>query len=288
MKGKTNVFVLLSIFMVLVFNYVLTRNPVTSFIDEKDLYLGIALATGAVAFGILTKAIVKFALKSSISYKPKTLWVISISFFTAGLFIAFNFFIDRYLPIYYIDSFYMDLVFQVIISFIMAALIYELFNYVSEYSVRRVLKVTIKGSELIDKGYADEALKLYEKILGKISKSEKPLLYALIRQNRAKSYYALSKRQDRKLYLEKAMNELEDILDIKELGEHLASIKASLADLYYDYYMEDDSIAYLNKALELYEWSMKCFSRDQNIEDYMDVLNKVNKAKEKLMLATIS
>jgi tetratricopeptide (TPR) repeat protein len=170
----------------------------------------------------------------------------------------------------------------------MAALIYELFNYVSEYSVRRVLKVTIKGSELIDKGYADEALKLYEKILGKISKSEKPLLYAQIRQNRAKSYYALSKRQDRKLYLEKAMNELEDILDIKELGEHLASIKASLADLYYDYYMEDDSIAYLNKALELYEWSMKCFSRDQNIEDYMDVLNKVNKAKEKLMLATIS
>jgi hypothetical protein len=126
------------------------------------------------------------------------------------------------------------------------------------------------------------ALGIYTRLSKNTTVAKIPVVYAKIKLGMSKCYYELSKKSSKRLFLQKAIKELEDISKIKGLGKHMGIVKTNLGDLYCEYYEIDSKTNYLSTSLSLYENAMNYFNKDENIEIYTEVLNKANKVKTML------
>lgn len=290
---RKNIFVLFSILIVLAINYALiVKKPVTEFINVKDYLLGIDIISVTIILSIIEKVVIKvikkLTHKSSLSYEPKALWIISLSLILSGLSIICLYLIEKYVPVYKLNYFYVNLVFQLFITLIVLAFIYELYNLSSSFSLRISLLFIKLADKLFDMNKVELALGIYERLSKKTAVIKNPLVYAKIKIGISKCYYELSKKSSKKSCLQKAIKQLEDIAKIRELGKRLGIVKTNLGDLYYEYYDVDSKTNHLTTALSLYESAMDYFSREENVVIYTEVLNKVNNVKTRLSAQNFS
>ncbi len=287
MRRKKNFFVLFSILVVLAINYALmTKKSVTELINVKDYLLGIDIISITIILSIvekiLEKIIKKFTNKLSFSYKPKAFWIISLSFVLSGLSIICIYLIEIYAPFYKLNYFYVNLVFQLFISLIVFAFIYEIYNFSSSFSLKISLWFIELADKLLDMNKVELSLGIFNRLRKNTAVIKNPVVYAKTKLGISKCYYELSKKSSKRAYLQKAIKELEDISKIKELGKHLGVVKTNLGDLYYEFYEIDCKSNYLTTSLSLYENAINHFSKEENTASYMEILNKVNNVKSKL------
>ena len=286
MRKRKSVFVLLIILLLVGINYVLVTNPVTEIINAKDYLLGIDIISvtiiTTIAVKILEKILSKFVFKSNFPYKQKAFWLISLSFILSGLLIICIYLFEEYVPVYKLNYFYINLVFQFFISIIIAAIIYEIYNFCSSFSLKILLLFIEIANILFEMNKFELALRIYGGLSKSTTLSNIPVVYAKIKLGMSKCYYELSKKSSKRSCLQKAISELEDLTKIRSLGKHLGIIKTNLGDLYCEYYEIDNKTNHLSTSLSLYENAMSYINRDENFEIYMEVLNKANKIKSRL------
>lgn len=287
MRIMKTVFVLLTILLLVVINYVLlTNTPVTEFINVKDYLIGIDILSVTIIATIVEKIIEKilsrFIRKSNFSYKPTALWIISLSFILFGLLIISIYLIEEYVPVYKLNYFYINLVFQLLISIIVSAIIYEIYNFCSSFSLKISLLFIKLATKLFDMKKVELALVVYTRLSKSKTLSTIPVVYAKIKIGMSRCYYELSKKSSKRSCLQKAIKELEDLSKTRELGKHLGIIKTNLGDLYCEYYEIDNKINHLSTSLSLYENAMNYINKDENMQIYMEVVDKANKVKTRL------
>lgn len=288
MKIKTGTLVLFFIFLIISLNYFFTVNPVTSFIDGNSLILGIAFLAAAVLFSIAMIILKKVLFKPNLSYQPVMLWVINVLMLIGGAFLVLYHFMETNIGPENegMDGIkrFSDIFLQCIISFILAAIIYEVYHFIKEYPLRKVFKRIDRADTLVKSGQYKEALLLFEDVLDYVHKNERPKVYAWIKQLRALCHLELSRLEEKRLNLLKATRDFEDILDIKEVREYLGQIKFKLGNIYYEIAEIDYRIEYLNRALGMYEEAMREFSKNEDIESYMVALSNADKVKNEIIL----
>jgi tetratricopeptide (TPR) repeat protein len=287
MRRKKSVLVLLIILLVVGINYVLmTNRPLTEIINVKDYLLGIDLISFAIIFTIVEKIIAKilsrFVFKSNFPYKPKAFWVISLSFILSGLLIICIYLFEEYVPVYKLNYFYINLVFQLFISLIASAIVYEIYNFCSSFSLKVSLLLIKLADKLFYMNKVELALGVYSRLSKNTTLYNIPVVYAKIKLGMSKCYYELSKKSSKRSFLQKAIKELEGISKIRSLGKHLGIIKTNLGDLYCEYYEIDEKTNHLITSLSLYENAIDYFNKDENFEIYMEISNKADKIKTRL------
>ncbi len=293
MRKRKNVLVLLIILLVVGINYVLmTNKPVTEIINVKDYLLGIDIISVTIIITIVVKIIEKilsrFIFKSNFPYKPKAFWIISLSFILSGLLIICIYIVEEYVPVYKLNYFYINLVFQLFISLIASAIVYEIYNLCSSFSLKFSLLFIKLANKLFDMNKVELALGVYSRLSKNTTLSTIPVVYAKIKLGMSKCYYELSKKSSKRSFLQKAIKELEDISKIRALGKHLGIIKTNLGDLYCEYYEIDNKANNLSTSLSLYENAMNYFNKDENFEIYMEILNKADRIKSRLSAQGLS
>lgn len=293
MRRRKSVLVLLIILLVVGINYVLmTSKPMTEIINAKDYFLGIDIISVTIIISIVVKIIEKilsrFVFKSNFPYKPKAFWIISLSSILSGLLIICIYLVEEYVPVYKLNYFYISLIFQLFISLIASAIVYEIYNFCSSFSLKILLLFIKLANKLFDMNKVELALAVYSRLSKNTTLSNIPVVYAKIKLGMSKCYYELSKKSSKRSFLQKAIKELEDISKIRSLGKHLGIIKTNLGDLYCEYYEIDNKTNHLSTSLSLYENAMNYFNKDENFEIYMEILNKANKIKSRLSALSFS
>lgn len=287
MRRRKSVLALLILLLVVGINYVLmTNKPLTEIINVKDYWLGIDIISitiiTTIALKIVEKILSKFVFKSNFPYKPKALWIISFCLILFGLSVLCIYVFEEYVPTYKLNYFYINLVFQLFISLIASAFVYEIYNFCSSFTVKISLLLIKLANYLFDMNKVELALAIYSRLSKNTTLHSIPVVYAKIKLGMSRCYYELSKKSSKRSYLQKAIKELEDISKLRALGKHLGIIKTNLGDLYCEYYEVDEKTNHLVTSLSLYENAINYFSKDENSEIYMEISNKTNKIKTRL------
>lgn len=287
MKRRKSVLTLLIILLVVGINYALmTNKPLTEIINVKDYWLGINIISITIAITIalkiVEKILSKFVFKSNFPYKPKALWIISFCLILFGLSVLCIYVFEEYVPTYKLNYFYINLVFQLFISIIASAFVYEIYNFCSSFTLQISLFLIKLADNLFDTNKVELALAIYSRLSKSITLYIIPVVYAKIKLGMAKCYYELSKKSLKKPYLQRAIKELEAISKTRSLGKRLGIIKTNLGDLYCEYYEVDEKTNHLVTSLSLYENAINYFNKDENPEIYMEISNKTNNIKTRL------
>lgn len=287
MRRRKTILVLLIILLVVGINYVLmTNRPLTEIINAKDYFLGIDIISITIIATIVEKIIEKilsrFVFKSKLPYKPQAFWIVSLSFILSGLLIICIYLFEEYVPVCKLNYFYINIVFQFFISLIASAIVYEIYNFCSSFSLKVSLLFIKLANKLFDMNQVELALGIYSRLSKNITLRNVPVVYAKIKLGMSKCYYELSKKSSKRSFLQKAIKELEDISKIRALGKHLGIIKTNLGDLYCEYYEIDKKTNHLSTSLSLYENAIDYFNKDENSEIYTEILNKSNEIKTRL------
>lgn len=280
MKRKPGLFLVATIIIVLSANYLLTKNPVGTFVDLKNLWLGIGLLAGSIIILLMNLFAQKTFLKSYINYKPREIRLVSILIFVVGLVIIFYSMICKhYIDKITIDEFYVNVIIQILISALLILLMRELYTYTYEYPVRKVLKVMEKAGQLIDNMEYKKALSEFESVEKKINCSSRPHIYGWIKQSKGLCYVKLSKYEDKKKNLLLAVQELEEILKLKELKRQHAQVKVDIGNIFFDIAEMDNDITYYENALDMYNDALTQYKLNKDFDGCMNALRYVEKTK---------
>jgi|GEM_PF-3134740 len=287
MRIRKNILVLLSTIIVLGINYLLfTNRPVTETINVKDYLIGIDIIIITVILTIVEKIaeiiLSKLFTKWNFSYKPKAFWLISLSFILFGLLIICIYLFEEYLPYYTLNNFIINIIFQFFILLITSALLYEIYNFISSFSIKFILLFIKLADKLFNMKQIQLALFIYNSLRKNILVIKNPAVYAKTKLGTSKCYYELSKTSSKRSNLQKAIKELEDITKIRELGKHLGIVKINLGDLHCEYYEIDSKTNHLTTSLSLYENAMKHFRKDEHAEIYRELTDKTSNVQSKL------
>ncbi|AEV68818.1 hypothetical protein [Acetivibrio clariflavus] len=280
MKRKPGLFLVATIIIVLSANYLLTKNPVGTLVELKNVWLGVGLLAASILIILMNFFAKKTFLKSYINYKPREIWLMSVLIFVVGLVIIFYAVIcQNYADRITIDEFYVNLIIQILISALLILLMRELYTYTYEYPIRKVLKVMEKAGHLIDNMEYKKALSEYESVEKKIDCFKRPHIYGWIKQSKGLCYVKLSNYEDKKNNLLLAVQELEEVLKLKELKRQHAQVKVDIGNIFFDIAEMDNDIKYYENALNMYNDALNQYKLNKDYDGCMNALRYVEKTK---------
>ncbi|WP_010247391.1 hypothetical protein [Acetivibrio cellulolyticus] len=289
MKRKPGIFLFAAVFIVLSANYLLAKNPIGNMVNLKNLWFGVGLLAVSALMGFANIFAKKTFFKSYIYYKPREVWVIAFLVFLEGLIVIAYYLIDVYFTNnIIINELYINIIIQLLVSVGLIAVLHEVYSYMYEYPVRRVLKVMDKAGQLIDNMRFNEALTEFDKVQRKLDCCERPHIYGWVKQAKGVCYIELSKHEDKKQNLLMAAKEFEEILKLKELQGQHGHVKVDIGNIFYDIAEMDNDIYYYESALGMFSDAIKHYKSDRDFDGYMNALSNAEKTKTVLILEKTS
>lgn len=285
MERKPGLFVAATILIVLSANILLALNPVGSLVDLENLWLGFGLIAGSVLIGVLNHFSKKTFLKSYMYYKPREIWLMSILIFVVGfVIILYSILCSNFADRVAIEELYINLTIQIFISALMVLVMREIYTYVYEYPVRKVLKVMEKASQLIDNMRYKEALSEFENVEKKLDYYDRPHIYGWVKQSKGLCYIELAKLENKKENLLLAVKEFEEILNLRELKRQHAQVKVDIGNIYFDIAEMDNDMKYYESALDLYNDALNQYKLNKDFDGCMNAMRYAERTKTVLVL----
>jgi tetratricopeptide (TPR) repeat protein len=284
-ERKPGLFVAATILIVLSANILLALNPVGSLVDLENLWLGFGLIAGSVLIGVLNHFSKKTFLKSYMYYKPREIWLMSILIFVVGfVIILYSILCSNFADRVAIEELYINLTIQIFISALMVLVMREIYTYVYEYPVRKVLKVMEKASQLIDNMRYKEALSEFENVEKKLDYYDRPHIYGWVKQSKGLCYIELAKLENKKENLLLAVKEFEEILNLRELKRQHAQVKVDIGNIYFDIAEMDNDMKYYESALDLYNDALNQYKLNKDFDGCMNAMRYAERTKTVLVL----
>lgn len=285
MKRKPGLLVIAAILIVLSANILLIKYPIGTLIDLKNLWFGIGLLAGSVLIESINFYAKRTFLKHYMYYKPREIWLMSVLIFIVGLVIvSYSYICSQYADKVTINELFINVIIQIFISALLILAMREIYTYIYEYPVRKVLKVMEKAGKLIDNMRYKEALIEFENVEKRLDYFDRPHIYSWIKQSKGLCYIELSKIEDKKENLFLAIKELEEILELKELKQQHAQVKVDIGNIYFDIAEIDNDMKYYEKALDLYNDALNQYKLNKDYDGCMNALRYVERTKTILVL----
>lgn len=289
MKGKRGVFLILIAIIVLSANFLLIKYPVGNLINLKNLWFGVGLFVASIIICLGNVFVKKTFLKSYICYKPRDIWFIGFLVFVEGLIIILYSITNTYFPnALIISEVHINLIIQLLISLGLVAAMFEVYRYMYEYPVRRVLRVMDKAGVLINNGKFKEALDEFEKVQKKYDYSKRPQIYGWIKHAIGVCYIEMAKHEEKKKNLLLAAKEFEEILNFEELQAQHGQVRFDIGNLFFDIAEIDNELKYYEDALDMFNDALNQYKKEKNFDGCMNALRNAEKTKTVLILEKTS
>lgn len=289
MKRKRSVFLVFIAVIVLSANFLLIKYPVGDLINLKNLWFGVGLFAASIIICLGNIFAKKTFLKSYICYKPRDIWFIGFLVFVEGLIIVLYSITNTYFPtVSIISEIHINLVIQLLISLGLVVAMFEVYRYMYEYPVRRVLKVMDKAGLLINNSKFNEALDEFEKVQKKFDYSKQPQIYGWIKHAKGVCYIEMSKHEEKKKNLLLAAKEFEEILNFEELQAQHGQVRFDMGNLFYDIAEIDNELKYYENALDMFNDALNQYKQEKNFDGCMNALRNAEKTKTVLILEKTS
>ena len=289
MKRKLGLFLVAIIFIVLSANYLLIKNPVGNLINLTNLWFGMGVFAVSILIGFMNFFVKKTFLNSYIHYKPREIWLIGILVLIVGLVIIVYSIINMYFAnTLIIEELYINLIIQILISALLILVMREVYCYMYEYPIRRVLKVMDKAGQLIDNMKFKEALVEFDLVERELDFCKRPHIYGWIKQSKGLCYLELSKHEEKKQNLLMAVKELEEILKLKELQGQHGQVRVDIGNVFYDIAEIDNDMRCYENALDMYNDALKQYKMNKDFDGCMNALRNAERTKTVLILEKTS
>lgn len=289
MKRKLGLFFVAIIFIVLSANYLLIKNPVGNLINLTNLWFGVGVFAVSILIGFMNFFVKKTFLNSYIHYKPREIWLIGILVLIVGLVIIVYSIINIYFAnTLIIEELYINLIIQILISALLILVMREVYCYIYEYPIRRVLKVMDKAGQLIDNMRFKEALVEFDLVERELDFCKRPHIYGWIKQSKGLCYLELSKHEEKKQNLLMAVKELEEILKLKELQGQHGQVRVDIGNVFYDIAEIDNDMRCYENALDMFNDALKQYKMNKDFDGCMNALRNAERTKTVLILEKTS
>ncbi len=285
MKRKPGLFCFAAILMLLSANYLLTRVPVGKVVNLENIWNGVGLFALSALIGFANIFAKKTLFKSYIYYKPKVLWFIGFLVFVEGVVFVLYSLINSFVTnVLFINEMHINIITQLLVSLGIIAAAHELYSYTYEFPVRMVLKVMENASQLIDNMRFSDALAEFDKVERKFGYSEHPHIYGWIKRAKGVCYMEMSKHEDKKNNMLKAVKEFEEILKLEDLQGQHGQVKVDMGNIFFDIAEIDNNMKYYEDALDMYTDALKHYKSEKDVDGYMNALRNAERTKTVLVL----